>query len=136
MHKSSLSVPSYATIALERGDVERAYRYLTIAVNSDLGDLYHNTELGVHAAAIGGAWQIVVFGFGGVRLKNGVLSINPILPNHWHKMRFRLWFKDSLIEFALSHGESEAIMLGGRKGVDIEFYGKRHFLQKGQRVHA
>jgi kojibiose phosphorylase len=136
MHKSSLSVPSYATIALELGKVELAYRYLTLAVNSDLGDIYRNTDLGVHAAALGGAWQIAVCGFAGIRLKSGVLAVNPTLPSHWHKMRFRLWFRDSLIEFALSKRKAEAIMLKGQTEVDIELYGNRYCLHKGQRFHA
>lgn len=136
VHKSSLSIPSYAIIALELGEVEKAYRYLTLAADSDLRDVYGNTQHGVHVAALGGAWQIVVFGFGGVRLRDGVLSVNPTLPDNWHKMRFRLCFRDALVEFALSKGEAEARMLKGRKGVDIEIYGKRYSLQRGQRLHA
>jgi len=135
-HKSSLSIPSYAIIALELGEVEKAYRYLTLVANGDLRDIYHNTEYGMHAAALGGAWQIVVHGFGGVRLRNGVLSLNPILPNHWHRMRFRIWFKGSLIEFAVSNSEVAAVMLRGRKAVDIELYGQRYSLHKGRKIHA
>jgi len=135
-HKSSLSIPSYAVIALELGEVEKAYRYLALAANSDLHDVYHNTECGAHAAALGGAWQIVVHGLGGVRLKNGVLSVNPTVPNHWHKMRFRVCFKDSLIEFAVSDSEAEATMLGGRKAVVVELCGKRHSLYRGQKIRA
>ena len=135
-HKSSLSIPSYAIIALELGEVEKAYRYLNLVANSDLRDIYHNTEYGVHAAALGGAWQIVVHGFGGVRLRNGVLSVNPILPNHWQKMRFRVWFKGSLVEFVVSNSEAEAVMLQGRKAVDIELYSQRYTLHKRRKTHA
>jgi len=135
-HKSSLSIPSYAMIALELGEVEKAYRYFTMAANSDLHNLYGNIQHGVHAGALGGAWQIVVSGFGGVRLRDGVLSVNPTLPNNWHRMRFRVCFRDALIEFVLSKGKTEAIMLRGRKGVDIEVYGNRYSLREGQRIHG
>ena len=76
-HKSSLSIPSYAMVALELGEVEKAYRYLVLAANSDLRNMHGNIQHGVHAGALGGAWQIVVSGFGGVRLRDGVLSVNP-----------------------------------------------------------
>ena len=136
VHKSSLSIPSHAMIALALGEVEKAYRYFTLAANSELRDIHRNTECGVHGAALGGAWQIMVYGFGGLRLREGVLSVNPTLPKHWHKMRFRVWFKNALIEFVLSKGEMEALMLRGRKGVHIELYGDRYSLHKGQRIHA
>lgn len=135
-HKSSLSIPSYAMIALELGEVEKAYRYFTMAANSDLRNLYGNIQHGMHAGALGGAWQIVVSGFGGVRLRDGVLSVNPTLPNNWHRMRFRVCFRGALIEFVLSKGKTEAIMLRGRKGVDIEVYGNRYSLREGQRIHG
>ena len=135
-HKSSLSIPSYAIVALELGGAEKAYKYLTLAANTELRDIRRNTEHGVHVAALGGAWQIVVYGLGGVRLRDGVLSVNPTLPNNWHKMRFRVWFRGAFIEFVLSKGEAEALMLRGRKGVGIEVYGNRYCLNKGERIHA
>jgi len=136
VHKSSLSIPSYAIIALEIGEVEKAYRQFTLAAKSDLNDIYRNTDHGVHAAAIGGAWQVAIFGFGGIRLRKGMLVVNPTLPNHWNKMRFRLWFKNSLIEFTLSKREIDAIMLKGRTEVEMELYGNKYRLCKGQMVYA
>ena len=136
VHKSSLSIPSYAIIALETGDIEKAFKYFTLAANSDLHNIYRKTERGVHAAALGGAWQIAICGFGGIRLRKGELVANPTLPNHWHKMRFRLWFRDSLIEFAVSNNETEVIMLKGRNAVNTKLYGNRYCLEKGQRVRA
>jgi len=136
VHKSSLSIPSYAIIALEIGDVEKAYRQFTLAATSDLNNIYRNTDHGVHAAAIGGAWQVAICGFGGIRLRKGMLVVNPTLPNHWNKMRFRLWFKNSLIEFALSKREIDAIMLKGQTEVEMELYGNKYRLCKGQMVYA
>jgi len=136
MHKSSLSIPSYAIIALEIGEVEKAYRQFTLSVKSDLYDIYRNTNQGIHAAAIGGAWQVAICGFGGIRLRKGMLVVNPTLPNNWTRMRFRLWFRNSLIEFALSKREIDAIMLKGQTEVEIELCGNKYRLCKGQRVYA
>lgn len=136
VHKSSLSIPSYAIIALETGDIEKAFKYFTLAVNSDLHDIYRNTDHGMHAAALAGAWQIAIYGFGGIRLRKGELLANPALPKRWQKMIFRLWFKDSLIEFAVSSNETKVTMLKGQKAVNMELYGNRYCLEKGKRVHA
>ncbi len=136
VHKSSLSIPSYAIMALETGDIEKAFEYFSLAVNSDLHDVYRNTDHGMHAAALAGAWQIAIYGFGGIRLRKGDLIANPALPNRWQKMKFRLWFKNSLIEFAVSNNETKVIMLKGQRSVNIELYGNRYCLEKGKRVHA
>ena len=135
-HKSSLSMASYAAIALEIGNIQKAQMYFNLAVNTDLGNIYRNTELGIHAAALGGVWQIVVHGFGGVRLKDGVLSISPRLPDTWRQMRFQVWFRGALIELTQSKGEVEVFMSRGQRAVDLEIYGNRYSLQKGQRVYA
>jgi len=133
-HMSSLSITSYAILAHELGEVKIAYKYLHHAANSDLKNIHGNTDLGIHAAELGGAWQIAIRGFAGVRVKDDVLSIDPALPESWPNMRFRTWFRGRLIELAVSDGETQASMVKGRKPVDIEIYGKRQVLHSGQTV--
>jgi len=135
-HKSSLSIPSHAILANELGKTERAYKYFIRAANADLDNIYGNTELGIHAAALGGAWQIAINGFAGARVKDNVLSITPVFPEHWQSMRFRIWFKGTLIEFSLSKDEMEAFTVKSRKGVNVELYGRKYFLYQGQGVSA
>ncbi len=133
-HMSSLSITSYAILAHELGDVKIAYKYLHHAANSDLKNIHGNTDLGIHAAELGGAWQIAIRGFAGVRVKDDVLSIDPALPESWPSMRFRTWFRGRLIELSVSDGETQASMVKGRQPVDIEIYGKRQVLHSGQTV--
>lgn len=135
-HKSSLSTSSYAIIAHEVGDVEKAYMLFTRAANTDLDNSHGNTDHGIHAAALGGAWQALVHGFARLRVKDGVLSINPALPQLWQSVSFRIWFRGSLIEIAFSKDETEASMLKGRKGVDVEIYGSRQVLHPGNVVRG
>ncbi len=131
-HMSSLSITSYAIIAHELGDTEKAYTYLHHASATDLENIHGNTKLGVHAAELGGAWQIAIHGFAGLRVKDDVLSINPALHESWRSMRFRTWFRGRLVDFAISDSETEASMVQGQKRVDVEIYGKRHILRPGQ----
>ncbi len=135
-HMSSLSITSYAILNNELGDREKAYRYLHHAASADLEDIHGNTELGVHAAALGGAWQIVIRGFAGVRVKDGVLTVTPALPELWRSMRFQTWFRGCLVELAISDGETEASMVKGRKAVDIEIYGERQVLRPGETLRS
>ncbi|HXD07252.1 MAG TPA: beta-phosphoglucomutase family hydrolase [Burkholderiaceae bacterium] len=66
-HASSLSPPVHAAIAARIGLVEDAQRYWKQSLWLDLSNAMENSMLGVHAAAMGGTWQALVFGFLGVR---------------------------------------------------------------------
>jgi kojibiose phosphorylase len=135
-HMSSLSIPPYAILANELGYREKAYRYLHHATESDLENIHRNTERGVHAAELGGAWQIAIHGFAGLKVRDGVLSLNPALHESWQSMRFRTWFRGKQVEFAISQDKTEASMVKGKDPVDIEIYGTRQLLNPGQTVTA
>jgi len=135
-HVSSLSITSYAILAKELGDTEKAYTYLHHAANSDLEDIHGNTDLGVHAAELGGTWQIVIRGLAGVRVRDGVLSIDPSLPDHWRSLRFHTWFRGNLIQIAVSQCSIEASMVDGAEAVEMDLSGARQVLQPGGAVRA
>lgn len=98
MHKSSLSPSMYSIMGLNVGDTKNAYRYFIKTVMTDLNDNQGNTDLGLHAASAGGSWQSAIFGFGGVKIdNNGVLSINPWIPEKWEKMNFNLLWKGAKV---------------------------------------
>ena len=42
-----------------------------------------NTVDGLHVASTGGVWSALVFGFAGMRDRNGRLSFDPRLPEDW-----------------------------------------------------
>jgi kojibiose phosphorylase len=137
-HKSSLSLSSYAIVALELGEAERADKYFKQAVKTDFSDIYGNTELGVHAAALGGVWQIIGYGFAGIKIKDGILKLRPALPENWKRLNFRLWFKQALIEFDISRNVAEAFIVKDkilrRKGIELEIYDQKHTLYSGEKI--
>jgi trehalose/maltose hydrolase-like predicted phosphorylase len=65
-HGSSLSPCVHAAIAARIGRLEDAERYWKQSLWLDLSNAMDNSTLGVHAAAMGGAWQALVFAFLGV----------------------------------------------------------------------
>jgi kojibiose phosphorylase len=114
MHKSSLSPATYSIMGLRTGDTSKAYQYFLKTVNVDLMDNQGNTGQGLHAASTGGAWQIAVFGFGGVYVdKNGTLCINPWLPSKWKTLEFKLYWKGNLLKVEVKMDQTKVYILEG-----------------------
>jgi kojibiose phosphorylase len=102
VHKSSLSPAIHSILACEVGDLNKAYNFFKASLHTDISNAYGNTNEGIHAAALGGTWQAVVFGFGGVRIRKEKMMINPRLPRRWNKLIFSLFWKEKLISFELT----------------------------------
>jgi trehalose/maltose hydrolase-like predicted phosphorylase len=105
-----------------------------------LENVYGNTHQGIHAASLGGTWQIAVTGFGGLRLKDDLLSINPKLPPEWEELRFRIWFRQALIELRTT-GDTTEVFLVSDKGrmareIQLEIYGRVYALTQRRSVTA
>ncbi|MEO1055929.1 MAG: glycosyl hydrolase family 65 protein [Actinomycetota bacterium] len=45
---------------------------------------------GIHTAATAGAYNVAVYGFGGVAIENGTVRLDPALPDNWSSLRFHL----------------------------------------------
>jgi len=130
-HKSSLSVPSYAIINAELGRLDKAYRYFLRVVYTDLKDIYKNTHLGIHAAAMGGVWQIILHGFLGVRFHEDYLKISPSVPEELGNITARFFYRENLIEIVAGE-ESSLKILKGRGNVGIKYGNDIHLLKKGE----
>jgi alpha,alpha-trehalose phosphorylase len=89
---SSLSAAPQAVLAAEVGHLELAYDYWAEAAFTDIGNLHHNVDDGVHIAAAASTWAVAVAGFGGMRDHGGRLSFAPRLPPRLSRLRFRLMF--------------------------------------------
>ena len=86
---SSLSACTQAIVAAEVGHLELAHDYAYEALLVDLRNLHHNTRDGLHMASMGGGWQTLVAGFGGLRDTDG-LAFAPQLPEGITRLQFRL----------------------------------------------
>lgn len=104
-HGSSLSPSIHAWVAARIGLDQEAYQLFNYAANIDLEDLKGNVRDGIHAAACGGTWQALAFGFAGLRLdESGNLVQAPKLPAHWRSVRMRVWHHGVQREITLSNG--------------------------------
>ncbi|MBC2066585.1 glycoside hydrolase family 65 protein [Listeria booriae] len=117
-HDSSLSPATHAIIAAELDRMEQAVSFFYYTARTDLDDYHHNVKDGVHTAAMAGSWLAIVYGFAGLRIKNGNLHFQPKLPKEWTSYQFRITFQGRLIEvttnlkgttYRLIHGETISI---------------------------
>ncbi|MBE2182507.1 MAG: glycoside hydrolase family 65 protein [Anaerolineae bacterium] len=93
-HGSSLSPAMHAWVAARLGMVETAYEQFDHAAHIDLMDNKGNVRDGMHAAACGGVWQAVVFGFAGLHIdERGELAVTPRLPKHWRRLSFTVNYR-------------------------------------------
>ena len=127
LHKSSLSAGPHATVGAELGFTERAYHYFTVSMNSDRRNIYRNTHEGIHAAALGGSWQAVIYGFCGVRYLNECLSVAPQLPAAWRSVNFKLAFRGYLLHFKIDH---RFIKIKATGSVDLKWLTRQPYFEK------
>jgi trehalose/maltose hydrolase-like predicted phosphorylase len=92
-HGSSLSPAVHAALLARAGRFREALAALRIAARIDLDDLTGSTAGGVHLATMGGLWQALVFGFGGVRPRGDGLVVDPRLPPEWGALELALRFR-------------------------------------------
>lgn len=100
---SSLSACTQAVMCAEVGHLELAHDYAYEAALIDLRDLHQNTRDGLHMASLAGAWTALVAGFGGLRDDEGILSLDPHLPDGISCLRFRLRWKDFRLTVKANH---------------------------------
>jgi trehalose/maltose hydrolase-like predicted phosphorylase len=87
----------------EVGHLELAHDYAYEAALIDLRDLHRNTRDGLHMASLAGAWIALVVGFGGLRDDEGILSLDPLLPDGISRLRFRLRWRDCRLTVDVNH---------------------------------
>ncbi|GAA4422817.1 glycosyl hydrolase family 65 protein [Georgenia halophila] len=102
---STLSAVSQAVVAAEVGYQDLAVDYFGQALYVDLANLHHNSAEGVHVASAAGVWGVLVFGFGGMRDRNGTISLDPRLPERWEGLTYRITLRSTRVRVDLYRRE-------------------------------
>ncbi|MFW5961802.1 MAG: glycosyl hydrolase family 65 protein [bacterium] len=109
-HGSSLSPSQYAVVAAELGRAEEAYDYFKKSAFIDL--MSTNKAVsggtfigGVHTAAAGGIWQLIVNGFVGMKIDRAGLSFKPVLCQEWEEIDFKLNYRDKKFSVVLNQNQ-------------------------------
>ena len=102
VHESSLSPCVHVILASLLGRKEKAYEMYLRTSRLDIDDYNNDTEDGLHITSMAGTWMSVVRGFGGMRIKNDRLYFDPLLPDHWEEIRFRIKFRNQLLHVKIN----------------------------------
>jgi len=121
---SSLSASTQAVLAAEIGHLELAYDYLGEAALVDLANLHHNTDNGLHLAALAGGWAALVAGFGGFRARAGQLSFSPRLPVALTRLAFHVWYRGRSIRVEATATEARYQLRTGAP-IELSHHGER-----------
>jgi trehalose/maltose hydrolase-like predicted phosphorylase len=131
-HDSSLSPMAYALVAAEVGMIDWAYRYFLQTAMIDLLGTGPHWNLGVHTAALGGAWLAVVHGFCRVDLsENGPrLRAWPALPAGWQQVSFSVRWHGHRVRFT---SDGHTVTFEAESGpVPVVYPGGQAALQPGR----
>jgi maltose phosphorylase len=113
VHESSLSPCVHAILASKLGYKERAYEFYLRTARLDLDDYNNDTEEGCHITSMAGTWMSVVKGFGGMRVKQNKLHLNPFIPDKWKSYSFRLEFRNRVIKVKVTKDSCETYLESG-----------------------
>ncbi len=133
-HGSSLSTSMHALAAARLGDADMALRYLHKTAALDL-DPDPNSAGGVRMAGLGGLWQTVMLGFGGVDLTGDTLAIDSKLPPQWRSLSFRVCWRGRVAEIRIADRNVQAMLVQG-DAMDIHIAGATHKLMEGTTLQA
>ncbi len=123
VHESSLSPCVHVILASKLGYKERAYEFYLRTARLDLDDYNNDTEDGCHITSMAGTWMSLIKGFGGMRIKAGMLHFNPFIPDQWKSYSFRIEFRGRVIKVKVSKDKTETILESGEP-IEIMMNGK------------
>ena len=106
-HGSSLSPAITASLLARAGRPDEALAMLRMALALDLDDLTGMTGAGLHMANLGGIWQAVAVGMAGVRVRAGVLTVDPRLPAAWDGLQLRFRCLGRKVRLDITHDRTE-----------------------------
>lgn len=119
LHESSLSPCIHSILAAKIGDEERAYDLYLRTSRLDLDDYNKEVHEGLHITSMAGTWMSIVEGFGGMRVENGQMVLNPMIPSGWTSYSFKVLFRGNLLKVTVSADEIGVI---NEEGNDISIF--------------
>ena len=107
-HGSSLSPSVHAQVACQAGYPDKAYQYFQEAASIDMYNaskkyLSGGSFLGgIHTAACGATWLMIIQGFAGFYIDDENLIFNPCLPVSWKSISFCLQVRQNKLEITIN----------------------------------
>ena len=133
VHESSLSPCIHAILASSIGRQVKAYEFYLRTARLDLDDYNNDTDDGLHITSMGGTWLAFIQGFGGMRVHNGRLVLNPFIPKSWKLYSFRINFRGAHLEIRM--GKKELSIINHTEiSLELVIWGKAYRLNALQTI--
>lgn len=129
VHESSLSACVHAILAARIGDIHKAYEMYLRTSRLDLDDYNSEAREGLHITAMAGTWMSVVEGFGGMRVRDGLLSFRPSLPEGWKSFSFKVLHRGNRLQVTIRHDATTITNEEGER-VEVVVNGKKQTIEK------
>jgi len=105
VHESSLSACIHSIIASRIGNIGKAYKLYLHTARLDLDDYNNEVSDGLHITSMAGTWLAIVEGFGGMRILDGKIQLNPLTPVKWKSYSFHARFRGVLFEVKVTRND-------------------------------
>ena len=102
VHESSLSACVHSVLASRIGMIEKAYELYLRTARLDLDDYNKEVDDGLHITSMAGTWLSIVEGFGGMRILDGKVLLQPLIPDKWSSYLFHARYRGQLFEVTVS----------------------------------
>lgn len=115
VHESSLSPCVHSIQAAKLGRMEQAYTFYLRTSRLDLDDYNKEVEEGLHITSMAGTWMSIVEGFGGMRIKNNMLSFTPQIPKQWDAFSFKVNFRNQVLKVSVCQNDTKFSLEGDQE---------------------
>lgn len=106
VHESSLSPCVHSIQAAKLDRMEQAYTFYLRTSRLDLDDYNKEVHEGLHITSMAGTWMSIVEGFGGMRVKDNMLSFTPKIPKQWDAYSFKINFRNTVLKVLVTQQET------------------------------
>lgn len=133
VHESSLSSCIHSILASELKYEDKAYELYLRTARLDLDNYNNDTTDGLHITSMAGTWMSITYGFGGLRIKNGMLSLRPYLPEAWNRLSFKILFRKHLFNIGV---DKDNVIVEQERGnsINICIYGREYTIEECGRL--
>lgn len=132
VHESSLSACIHSILASRTGNIGKAYELYLRTARLDLDDYNNEVGDGLHITSMAGTWLAIVEGFGGMRINNDKVLINPLIPVQWESYSFHARFRGILFEVRVSQKQITVTNLSDKK-LAITVYGIEYTIESSEK---
>ncbi len=133
VHESSLSACIHSIVASRIGDIEKAYELYLRTARLDLDDYNNEVSEGLHITSMAGTWLAIVEGFGGMRIIDDKILLNPLIPLNWQSYSFHARFRGVMFEVKVTK-ECVSVNNISQKLLRVEISGKEYQIKGEEKI--